>query len=162
LDGKEFLRLSESELLSGLSGLVIRVATIEDAAAISLHDKHVSADLLEQKIDSQEAYVAYDDDVFAGWLRYSLFKDNTPFMNMLFLLLEYRSEGIGRQLTLFWEEQMKEQGYKALMSSTQRNESAQHFYSHMGYQALSEFALPGRCVWACYGERGELSIWLSD
>lgn len=140
---QEFLKLSESELLSGPSGLVIRVATVEDDAAIALHDKHVSADLLAQKIDRQEVYVAYDDDVFAGWLRYSLFWDNTPFMNMLFLLLEYRGEGIGRQLTLFWEEQMKEQGYKTLMTSIQQNESAQHFYTHMVYQAVGGFALPG-------------------
>ena len=46
---QEFLRLSESELLTGPSGLVIRVATVEDAVAIALHDKHVSADLLAQK-----------------------------------------------------------------------------------------------------------------
>jgi hypothetical protein len=38
---------------------------------------------------------------------------------------------------------MKEQRYKALMTSTQQNESAQHFYSRMGYQAVGGFALPG-------------------
>ena len=29
------------------------------------------------------------------------------------------------------------------MTSTQQNESAQHFYIHMGYQAIGGFALPG-------------------
>jgi hypothetical protein len=43
---QEFLRLSESELLSEPSGLVIRTASVEDAAAIAQHNKHVSIDLL--------------------------------------------------------------------------------------------------------------------
>jgi hypothetical protein len=38
---------------------------------------------------------------------------------------------------------MKEQGYKTLMTSTQQNESTQHFYTHMGYQAVGGFALVG-------------------
>jgi len=98
---------------------------------------------MAQKISRQEVYVAYDDDAFAGWLRAGFFWDNIPFMNRLFVLPEHRGEGIGRQLTMFWEDQMKAQGYKTLMTSTQQNESAQHFYAHMGYTAVGGFALPG-------------------
>jgi len=140
---REFTRLAESNLLLEPGGVVVRVATADDAALIVQHDKHISADLLDQKIAREEVYVAYDDDAFVGWLRFSLFWDNTPFMNMLFLLPEHRGEGIGRQLTSFWEDQMKSQGYKTLMTSTQQNESAQHFYAHMGYTAVGGFALPG-------------------
>ena len=140
---RDFIRLTESNMILEPDGVTIRVADAEDAALVAEHDKHISADLLAQKIARQEVYVAYNDDAFVGWLRYSLFWDNTPFMNMLFLLPDYRGEGIGRQLTTFWEDQMKAQGYKTLLTSTQQNESAQHFYAHMGYTTVGGFTLPG-------------------
>jgi len=140
---REFKRLAESELLSEDEGISIRIATAEDADSIAQHDKHIATEVLSKKIDRQEVYVAYDGDELIGWLRYSLFWDNTPFMNMIYLLPEHRGEGNGRQLVEFWEERMKAQGYRTLMTSTQQNESAQHFYLHMGYKAIGGFALPG-------------------
>ena len=38
---------------------------------------------------------------------------------------------------------MREQGYAAVMTSTQANEAAQHFYRHLGYQDIGGFLLPG-------------------
>jgi len=121
----------------------IRLATINDAAVLAAHDRHVSAGCIKQKISRQEIYAAYDGDVLVGWLRYSLFWDIVPFMNMLEILPAYRGKGLGKQLALFWETQMKEQGHNKVMTSTQQNENVQHFYLHMGYVTVGGFALAG-------------------
>lgn len=79
----------------------------------------------------------------AGWLRWNLFWDNTPFMNMLFLLEEYRGQGFGGKMVSVWEEQMKAAGYECVMTSTLSNEEAQHFYRGRNYVDAGALLLPG-------------------
>ena len=79
----------------------------------------------------------------AGWLRWNLFWDNTPFMNMLFLLEEYRGQGFGGKMVSVWEEQMKAAGYECVMTSTLSNEEAQHFYRRRHYVDAGALLLPG-------------------
>lgn len=59
--------------------------------------------------------------------------DNTPFMNMLYVLEGERGNGRGRQLVSHWEALMKAKGYPLVMTSTQSDETAQHFYRKLGY-----------------------------
>jgi GNAT superfamily N-acetyltransferase len=122
-----------------MNNITIKIASEDNFAVLAEYDKHISADILSQKITNGEIYVAYDGGTFVGWLRYNLFWDNTPFMNMLFVLDGYHGTGIGKKLTLFWEEQMRSKGYETLMTSTQQNETAQHFYTHLGYLAIGGF-----------------------
>ncbi len=117
----------------------INLAKEADFERIRTYDRHVAADVLAAKIAGGEVYVAYDGDRFAGWLRYNLFWDNTPFMNMLYLLEDYRARGIGRLFVERWEQDMTQQGFKELMTSSQQNEHAQHFYLKMGYKAVGGF-----------------------
>ncbi|MDR1410567.1 MAG: GNAT family N-acetyltransferase, partial [Oscillospiraceae bacterium] len=65
------------------NNITIRMANENDATALAEHDKHIPAETLAQKITNREIYVAYNGDALVGWLRYGLFWDNTPFMNML-------------------------------------------------------------------------------
>jgi len=126
-----------------MNDIRIRFATIDDAAIVSHHDKYITAALLKDKIIHKEVIVIYVRESFAGWLRYNLFWDQIPFMNMLFLLPEYRGKGIGKKLVQFWEGEMKAQGHKRLMTSSQQNEFAQHFYVTLGYKAIGGFTLSG-------------------
>lgn len=123
--------------------MTFRPAAMDDFAAICQRDHHVAAEVLREKITRCEVFAAYDGEVFAGWLRYSLFWDNTPFLNMLFLLPEYRGKGLGRAFTRYWEGEMKALGHRVLLTSAQQNESAQHFYTALGYQSIGGFVLPG-------------------
>ena len=70
----------------------------------------------------------------AGLLRYNLFWDNTPFCTMLFVDWPYQKKGYGRLLMEHWERDMKEQGHGMLLTSTQVDEDAQHFYRRLGYR----------------------------
>ena len=107
------------------------------------NDRHVSKELIENKLKEKEIIIAKDEDnKIIGWLRYSYFWDNTPFMNMLYINANYRNKGIGKELVLFWEKEMKKKGYKFLMTSTLSNEDAQHFYRKLGYKDSGSLLLP--------------------
>lgn len=106
------------------------------------HDNHISRDILKRKIEDNEIMIMELNGTSIGWLRYSLFWDGIPFMNMLFVLNGYRGKGYGRLLVGFWETWQQEKGYKRFLTSTQANEDAQHFYRKLGYADIGGFILP--------------------
>ena len=77
--------------------------------------------------------------------RYNLFWDNTPFCTLLFVDAEYRGRGHGKRMMAQWEQDMKSQGYGMIMTSTQVDEDAQHFYRKLGYKDCGGFVvdIPG-------------------
>ena len=56
-----------------------------------------------------------------------------PFMNLIYIKEEHRKKGFGKQAILHWEEEMRQQGYKMTLLSTQVNEESQHLYRKLGY-----------------------------
>lgn len=123
--------------------MTIRSAQEKDIATISKYDIHVSKEELYNLVQLKRVLIAEEDGDFVGWLRYNLFWDNTPFMNMLYLLDNYRGKGYGKQLVLYWEEEMSHQNYKTVMTSTASVEYAQHFYIKMGYKTVGGFIPKG-------------------
>lgn len=119
----------------------IRHATKADIDILSRNDKHISKDELENLIHLGRVYLAEADGKFVGWLRYNMFWDNTPFMNMLYLLDGSRGKGYGRQLVEYWEKDMRKLGFDVVITSTASNEYAQHFYHKLGYKTIGGFSL---------------------
>lgn len=117
----------------------IRSAEEKDFEILCRNDKHVSAEILKKKIGDKNILIAEADGEFAGWLRYNFFWDEIPFMNMLFVLPEFRGVGIGEKLVREWERQLFGSGYKMLLTSTQADEYAQHFYRKQSYKDLGGF-----------------------
>ena len=116
--------------------MIIRYAENADYLWLKEHEKHISEKILKTKIESNEIYVVEENKELIGWLRYNLFWDNVPFMNMLYFLEKYRRNGMGRKLVNHWENEMKEKGYKNVLTSTQSNEEGQHFYRKTGYTEI--------------------------
>ncbi len=123
----------------------IRTASPDDTPVLQQHDRHISPGELETSVRLGRVYVAEEHGEFAGWLRYNLFWDNTPFMNLLYVLDSHRGKGYGRLLVEYWEDRMRRAGYGTVMTSTQSNECAQHFYERLGYGAVGGFLPPGEC-----------------
>lgn len=121
----------------------IREATEKDATIISKWDKHISKQEIPNLIRLKRIYILESGGQFAGWLRYNLFWDNTPFMNMLYLLEDFRGKGYGKELVDFWETEMKKSGYDVVMTSTASDEYSQHFYNRLGYQTIGGFIHKG-------------------
>jgi len=116
--------------------MTIRYAEITDFLWLKEHERYISDQILEIKIKTKEIYIVQEKEEIIGWLRYNLFWDNVPFMNKIYFLEEFRQKGYGRKLLHYWENEMKEKGYKNVLTTTQSNEEGQHFYRKMGYTEI--------------------------
>lgn len=96
-------------------------------------DTHLSDVEFGKKVRDKMGYVLLENDNPIGLLRYNFFWDNIPFCTMLFIEGEYQHKGYGRMLMANWEKDMKQCGYSMVMTSTQVDEDAQHFYRKIGY-----------------------------
>ncbi len=104
-------------------------------------DRHLPETEFENKVRDQRGYVLLENSRPAGLLRYNLFWDNTPFCTMLFIEESRQKKGYGTLLMEHWEKDMKSRGYHMLLTSTQVDEEAQHFYRKLGYQDCGGFVI---------------------
>lgn len=130
--------------MSSCPEYVLRTANPTDHSWLNAHDHHVSPEELHNTINLGRVLIAeIPDGTPVGWLRYNLFWDNIPFMNLLYVMEGHRSQGVGTALVKEWEKSMYTKGYRAFMTSTQSNEEAQHFYRKLGYRDVGGLLLPG-------------------
>ena len=121
---------------------MIRYAEKTDIPLLSERDKHISREELENSVFLKRIFVLFVDEIFVGWLRYNLFWDNIPFMNMLYVLEGVRGKGYGKELVTFWETEMRRKGHSRVLTSTLSNEQAQFFYRRLGYTDVGSLLLP--------------------
>ena len=121
---------------------MIRYADERDFDILSKYDKHIDLPELKNSINAKRVLIMLNDNDFIGWLRFNLFWDNIPFMNMLYILECYRGKGNGKKLVDFWEKEMLSNKYKIVMTSTQSDEQAQFFYRKNGYIDCGSLLFP--------------------
>ena len=112
----------------------IRYITSEDKFFWYSIDKHLPEEEFDKKVRDKQGYVLFVENKPVGLLRYNLFWDNTPFCTLLFIEKQHQKKGFGRLLMEHWEQDMRTQGYGMLLTSTQVDEDAQHFYRKLGYK----------------------------
>lgn len=96
-------------------------------------DYHIGETVFLRKCRDGNAYLITENENTVGVLRYSLFWDAIPFLDLLFLTEENRRKNIGRAAMALWEAEMRRSGYRTVLLSTQADEDAQHFYRKIGY-----------------------------
>ncbi len=104
-------------------------------------DKHLPETEFENKVYTKRGYVLSLNNKPVGLLRYNLFWDSVPFCTMIFIDCQYQGKGYGKQLIQYWENDMKRRGYEMLLTSTQVDEKAQHFYRKLGYKDCGGFVI---------------------
>ncbi|MBR5040310.1 MAG: GNAT family N-acetyltransferase [Clostridiales bacterium] len=104
-------------------------------------DKHLPESEFDKKVRDKQGYVLFENGEAVGLLRYNLFWDNTPFCTMLFVDWSKQKNGYGKALMNHWEDDMRNQGYEMVMTSTQEDEEAQHFYRKIGYKDCGGFTV---------------------
>ena len=119
----------------------IRHVEFQDKVGWYHLDRHLPEAGFEEKVKNKQGYVLWNEGKIVGVLRYNLFWDNTPFCTLLFIDEKYRGQGLGRLLMDRWESDMKSQDYGMLMTSTQVDEEAQHFYRKLGYKDCGGFVV---------------------
>ena len=111
----------------------IRRATAEDESFWFSLDRHMRPSEYPLKLLEGRAYIIADGERPLGVMRYNLLWDSLPFLTLIFLEENHRGKGYGQKAMLHWEKEMEEAGYGMVMTSTQVDEEAQHFYRKLGY-----------------------------
>ena len=121
---------------------MIRYADTDDLNILRKYDTHIQTAQLQLSINEGRVLIAEENASFAGWLRYNLFWDSMPFINMLYFLGSYRNKGWGREILRFFEQEMVKKGYKKILTSTLSSERAQFFYRKNGYIDCGSLIFP--------------------
>jgi GNAT superfamily N-acetyltransferase len=114
--------------------LEIRYVTKTDKDFWFKLDEHFCENEFELKIRDKRGYIISVEGKPIGIMRYNLMWDNTPFLTLINIDDVHHGKGYGRQAVLFWEDEMCGLGYTMVMTSTQVDEQAQHFYRKLGYK----------------------------
>ena len=112
----------------------IKYVSKEDKSFWYTLDKHFDENEFELKIRDKRGYIISDGDKAVGIMRYNLIWDYIPFLTLIYFDKAYRGKGFGRKAMLHWENEMRELGHDTVMTSTQVDEQAQHFYRTLGYK----------------------------
>ena len=111
----------------------IKIVTNNDKEFVMSIDKHINNTGYNNLVYTKSGYVIWEKNQRTGIIVHCILWDNIPFMNFLFIKEEYRNKGLAKQAIIIWENEMKNQGYKMTLISTQVDEGAQHLYRKLGY-----------------------------
>ena len=104
-------------------------------------DRHISREGFAEKVRTGQGLVLLENGVPAGLLRWSLFWDEIPFCNLLYVEPARQRQGLGRALMTRWEADMLARDCRMVLTSTQADEEAQHFYRKLGYRDCGGFVI---------------------
>ncbi|MGR9248098.1 GNAT family N-acetyltransferase [Rhizobium leguminosarum] len=91
-----------------------------------------------------EYLVAREAGEIVGFLRFSRFWGRVPYMEMIRVLPGHRRSGVGTALFLAWEDAMRGDGARLLMTSSERDESRpQDWHRRNGFSETGAIELPG-------------------
>lgn len=113
--------------------MVIKFMQKQDKNFVMNIDKHVNDNGYNKRVYTKTGYIMLEKDVPMGMMHYSVLWDTLPFLNFIFVDKKYRNRGFASQALAFWENDMRQQGYKMTLISTQVDEEAQHLYRKLGY-----------------------------
>ena len=123
--------------------MTVKLAEMKDNRRIANLDRHIPPARLDECIEQGQVYVLEDtDDSVFGVLRYSLFWQTIPFLDLIYLDEACRGNGYGTEMMRKWECDMKACGYRYVMTSTQADETAWLFYEKLGYRRVGGFFPP--------------------
>lgn len=125
-----------------INKLQIRLAKEKDKQQILQYDGHIHPDRVGQCIQNGFVYVLCDGEKIVGILRYNLFWQTIPFLDLLFIDEACRGQGWGSRMMAHWEDAMLQAGYPHVMLSTQEDETAKFFYEKIGYRRIGAFLPP--------------------
>ena len=117
----------------------IRLAVAKDKKQILKYDSHIHHNKVGECIYNGLVDVLCDGEKIVGVLRYNLFWQTIPFLDLLYIDEAYRAQGWGSRMMADWEETMKRMGYPYVMLSTQEDETAKFFLKRSATAASARF-----------------------
>ena len=96
----------------------VRYAVNDDFAWLDESDNHVNSDWIKRCLSHKEYVIAVENDKRLGFLRFSYFWGDIPYMDLIRVNKDRRRQGIGTAMFQFWESEMKNRDTKVLMTSS--------------------------------------------
>ena len=127
---------------SGGMTMEIRSAVPSDLEELLKYDRHILPELLRECIHSGRVDVLTGDGKILGLLRWSLFWQSIPFLDLIYLGEALRGQRWGTRMMDRWAKCMAELGHAHVLLSTQEDETARFFYEKLGYTLCGSFLPP--------------------
>lgn len=112
----------------------LKSVTLEDKAFWYQLDRHLAESEFYHIVELKRGSVIYSEGEQVGILRWNLFWDSIPFLTMIYLKDCEQKKGVGTQALKLWESARKSEGHHTIMTSTQVDETSQHFYRKLGFE----------------------------
>lgn len=120
--------------MSVIERVIVRFAGPEVLEWCVVEDVHVTEQVIRHKIINDEIIIAELDGQPIGYLRIEYLWSNIPYIGVIFVIDDYRNEGIGGKILTFLEDYLRSRGYDVLYSSSQVNEpEAQAWHRSVGF-----------------------------
>jgi len=114
----------------------VRPARAEDIPALQRLDPWPKEHIWRQKITNGEVMVLTFDGSVIGVMRYAVLWTTVPFLGLIEIDAAHRGKGYSRMMLESLKIHLLEQGYVALLSSSQTDEpDAQRWHLHMGFSS---------------------------
>jgi ribosomal protein S18 acetylase RimI-like enzyme len=114
-------------------------ASLQDLPWLMENDGYVSADWVERCINHQEYITVSEGNHNLGFLRFSLFWGEIPYMSLIMVKPDHQKRGIGTAMFNFWEQAMREKGAKVLLTSSDYDElDPQAWHKRNGFEACGQ------------------------
>lgn len=102
--------------------VIVRFAGPEDLEWCVVEDGQVIEKIIRNKIVNDEIIVAELDAQLIGYIRLEFLWSTKPYIGLVFVIDEYRKEGVGRKMLNFLEDHLRSHGYDMLLSSSKADE----------------------------------------
>ena len=124
----------------------IRTAVPADLDGIRSYDRHIPLSRLKDCIHRALVDVLVDGCKIVGVLRWNLFWQSLPFLDLIYLDDTLRGQGWGTKMMAHWEANMAALGFDHVLLSTQSDETSKSFYEKLGYRRCGSFLPPDQDV----------------
>ena len=121
---------------------MIRAAVPSDLSEVRNYDRHIPLPWLEDCIRRGQVDVLLIDGKIVGILRWNLFWQSIPFLDLIYLDDAIRGRGFGSVMMAHWERSMASLCYKDVLLSTQEDETSKFFNEKLGYRLCGAFLPP--------------------
>ena len=120
------------------SKVIVRKVSWQDEKEWKEIDDNTTYSDFKKISDEQSGYVVLANSKVVGILKFSRFQ-GMSFCDLIKIKEEFRGIGLGSKLVSGLEQDLKENNEYFVLTSTQSNEQAQHFWRKQGYVDIGGF-----------------------
>lgn len=125
---------TENREMSVKERAIVRFAGPDDLEWCVVHDVDTTEQIIRRKIVNDEIILAEIDGELIGYVRFEYLWSKIPYIGLIFVIEDYRNEGVGRGLMEFLVDFLSDGGHEMLLSSSQADEpKPQAWHRAMGF-----------------------------